>query len=95
MAALLVSVQSAGPNIVVEVSPVVLSGVPFSATLVLPPSFALKKGGVEAQASLVDGQGGQAHLAKRKLAISSGGEVILQHELEGLFIRCEIQLLRV
>lgn len=84
--AVLISAQS--PNVVVEISPVVHAATPFSAVLRLPASLALKKGSVEAQVCLVDGQGEETHLVKRKLAVSAGGKVFLEHELEGLLVGC-------
>lgn len=82
----LISAQ-AGAVVVVETSPVVHVAAPFSALIRLPPSLALKKGGIEAEASLVDAHGGESELAKkRKLQVSAGGEVSLEHELEGLLL---------
>ncbi|CAM9370968.1 unnamed protein product [Ectocarpus sp. 12 AP-2014] len=80
----LVSAQSAA--VVVEVSPVVHVAAPFSALVRLPPSYAAT-GRTEAKASLVDAQGGEKELAKQKLKVSAGGEVFLEHKLEGLLIR--------
>eukprot|EP00903_Cladosiphon_okamuranus_P005358 g5353.t1 len=48
---------------------------------------ALNKGGIQAEAILVDAKGGEVELAKLKLAVSTGGEVVLEHELEGLVVR--------
>lgn len=82
----LISAQSAA---VVEISPVVHVATPFSALLRLPPSLALKKGGIEAEASLVDAHGGESELAKkRKLEVSARGGVFLEHELGGLLLGC-------
>lgn len=73
--------------VVVEISPVVHVAAPFSALMRLPPSLALKKGAVEAEVSLVDAHGGESELVKkRKLQVSAGGEVSLEHELEGLLL---------
>ena len=82
--ATLVSAQQS--SVVVEISPVVHVAAPFSALLRLPASSALKKGGIQAEASLVDATGGEVELAKLKLAVSAGGEVVLEHELEGLVV---------
>lgn len=86
--AALVSAQSAGQPLVVEVSPVVHTAAPFSAEVTLPPSFALKKGGVEAQVCTVNQEGEETLLLKRKLRVAAGGEAILQHKLEGLLVGC-------
>lgn len=71
----------------VDVSLVVHTNATFSAMLTLPPSLA-KKGNVEAQVSVVDGNGsggvGQSLLVKQKLSVSAGGEVHMHHELRGL-----------
>lgn len=83
----LVSAQSAA--VVVEVSPVVHVAAPFSALLRLPPSYAAT-GRIEAEASLVDAQGGEKELAKQKFKVSAGGEVLLEHKLEGLLIGCGV-----
>lgn len=83
--ATLISAQQSA--VVVEMSPVVHVAAPFSALLRLPVSSTLKRGGVEAEASLVDAQGGEIQLTKLKLAVSTGGEVVLEHELAGLVIR--------
>lgn len=91
--AALVLAQSAGATVVVEVSPVVHQAATFSATVRLPPSAALKKGGVEAEAYVVDKEGEEVLLVKRKLAVSVGGGVFLEHELEGLLIGCVSTLL--
>lgn len=84
----LVSAQSAGLSVVVAVSPVVLTAAPFSVELTLPPSLALRKGGVEAQVCIVNQEGEEKQLLKRKLSVASRGGVMLQHELEGLLIGC-------
>lgn len=86
--ATLISAQQS--SVVVDVSPVVHVDAPFSALLRLPPSSALKKGGIEAKASLVDAKGGETELAKLKLTVSTGGEVLLEHELEGLVVRYDM-----
>lgn len=80
----LISAQQS--SVVVEISPVVHVAAPFSALLRLPASSALKKAGIQAEASLVDAKGGEVELAKLKLAVSTGGEVVLEHELEGLVV---------
>lgn len=87
--AALVSAQSAGHSLVVEVSPVVHTAAPFSVEVTLPPSFALKKGGVQAEVCIVNQEGEETLLLKRKLRLAAGGEAMLQHELEGLLIGCE------
>lgn len=84
----LVSAQSAGQPLVVEVSPVVHTAAPFSVEVTLPPSFALKKGGVEAEVCIVNQEGEEILLLKRKLRLAAGGEAMLHHELEGLLIGC-------
>lgn len=86
----LISAQQS--SVVVDISPVVHVAAPFSAVLRLPASSALKKGGIQVEASLVDAKGSEVELAKLKLAVSSGGEVVLEHELEGLIIRCVVVL---
>lgn len=82
--------KSAGITFAVDVSPVVHVAAPFSAVLHLPASLALKKGGVEARAYLVDGQGEETLLAKRKLSVAASGGVHLEHELEGLLVGCVV-----
>lgn len=73
----------------VEVSPVVHVAAPFSAVLQLPASAALNRKGVDAQAYLVDDKGQEIQLnKKRKLSTVANGEVVLEHELEGLLIGC-------
>lgn len=81
----LISAQQS--SVVVEISPVVHVAAPFSALLRLPASSALKKGGIEAKASLVDAKGDEIELTKLKLVVSTGGQVVLEHELEGLVVR--------
>lgn len=71
----------------VEVSPVVHAGATFSVGLALPPSLALKKGTIEAEAWSVDDQGGTTHLVKEKLTVSSRDTLYLQHRLDGLVLR--------
>jgi len=83
----LVSAQQS--TVVVQISPVVHVAAPFSAVVRLPASLALKKAGVHAEAHLIDSQGVEIELAKLKLAVSSGGDVFLEHELEGLVLRCD------
>ncbi|CAM9275362.1 unnamed protein product [Scytosiphon promiscuus] len=83
LCATLISTRAA---VVVEVSPVVHLASPFSALLRLPASSAVTSRGVEAEASLVDADGRETRLAKQKLKTSAGGEVFLEHELEGLII---------
>ncbi len=86
----LVSAQQSAAD--VQISPVVHVAAPFSAVVRLPASLALKKGGVQAEAHLIDAQGGEIELAKLKLAVSTGGEVFLEHELEGLVVRCVVDV---
>lgn len=86
--AALVSAQSTGSTVVVEISPVVHQGTPFSALLRLPPSLPLKKGGVEVAAFVLDGQREEIPLATKKFVVSGHGEVLLEHELGGLLIGC-------
>lgn len=83
LCATLISAQAA---VVVEVSPVIHVASPFSALLRLPASSALTSRGVDVTASIVDADGRETQLAKQKLKTSAGGEVFLEHELEGLII---------
>lgn len=78
--------------VIVQISPVVHVAAPFSAVLRLPASLALKKGAIQAEASLVDAKGGEIELGQSKLAVSAGGEVFLEHELEGLVLRCVVDV---
>lgn len=86
--AALVSSQSTGSTVVVEISPVVHQSTPFSALLRLPPSLPLKKGGVEVAAFVLDGKREEIPLAKKKFVVSAHGKVLLEHELGGLLIGC-------
>lgn len=87
----LTRVQSVSPSsshFAVEVSPVVHQGTPFYAILRLPASSTLsKKGGIDAHAYLVDKQGEETLLAKKKLSVITGGQVSLEHVLDDLRIR--------
>lgn len=89
----LVSAQQSAA--VIQISPVVHVAAPFSAVVRLPASLALKKGGIQAEAYLIDAQGGEIELAKLKLAVTVGGEVFLEHELEGLVLRYVVDVLKI
>lgn len=80
-----VTAATAGSGLVVVVPPVVHAGAPFSAALTLPPSVAIRRQ-VEVEALTVDGDGAERRLVKKKLSVSAGGEVSLQHQLDGLRI---------
>lgn len=84
----LVFAQSTESTIVVEISPVVHQSTPFSAVLRLPASLPPKvvKSGVEVVASVLDGHREEIPLATKKFVVSARGEVLLEHELEGLLI---------
>eukprot|EP00904_Undaria_pinnatifida_P013206 jgi/Undpi1/9015/HiC_scaffold_26.g11475.m2 len=80
--------QSTGSTVVVEISPVVHQSAPFSALVRLPATLPPKvaKAGVEVAASVLDGQREEIPLATKKFVVSARGEVLLEHELEGLLI---------
>lgn len=86
--AALISAQSTGSTVVVEISPVVHQSTPFSALLRLPASLPLKKGGVEVAAFVLDGKREEIPLVTKKFVVSAHGDVLLEHELGGLLIRC-------
>lgn len=89
LAALVIAAQTpivssdSSSSLRVDVPLVVHVDASFSAVLMLPPSLA-KKSSVEAEVSVVYADGGQDLLFKQKLLVSSGGEVLMQHELDGL-----------
>lgn len=84
--------QSTGSTVVVEISPVVHQSAPFSALVRLPATLPPKvaKAGVEVAASVLDGQREEIPLATKKFVVSARGEVLLEHELEGLLIGCVV-----
>lgn len=84
----LISAQSTGSTVVVEISPVVHQSTPFSALLRLPASLPLKKGGVEVAAFVLDGKREEVPLVSKKFVVSAHGDVLLEHELGGLLIGC-------
>lgn len=86
--AALISAQSTGPMVVVEISPVVHQSTPFSALLRLPASLPLKKGGVEVAAFVLDGKREEIPMVTKNFVVSSHGKVLLEHELGGLLIGC-------
>lgn len=84
----LITAQSTGSMVAVEISPVVHQSTPFSALLRLPASLPLKKGGVEVAAFVLDGKREEIPLVTKKFVVSSQGEFLLEHELGGLLIGC-------
>ncbi|CAM9153916.1 unnamed protein product, partial [Choristocarpus tenellus] len=71
----------------VEVPVVVHVGDPFAVTLHLDPSLALVKNGVPIGVSIVDKAGGVEILSTKKVAVSAGGSITLQHEVDDLVLR--------